>query len=140
MNSKRLVLTILLLAAGVAPIFAQQSAQATMKVQVTVIEGNSITMNQHRKVTLNNSEAAKGLSELSTIHFSREPGSVFTMKRQERMSLIDNNGTNLELPVIYNDRITDRGITSELNISTFVDTSLNKGTFKGTLTTSVAYL
>lgn len=140
MNSKRLVLTILFVLASVPILMAQQSAQATMKVQVTVIEGNSITMNRNTNLTLNKPGDTDKLTELSTVNFSREPGSVFMMERPEKMNLVGADGTNLEIPVIYIDRLTDQGITTELNLAPHDDTSLRKGTFRGTITTSVAYL
>ena len=140
MNSKRLVLTILLLAAGIAPVFAQQSAQATMKVQVTVIEGNAITMNQQPKVALNKPDTSNELTELSTISINKEPGSVFILERPEKMRLIDEKGENLEIPVVYRDQVSEQGITTEMNFAPVTNTSLAKSTYKGTITTSVAYL
>jgi len=140
MNSKRLVLTILLLAAGVAPMLAQQSAQATMKVQVTVVEGNAITMKQQAKVALNKPEDSSELAELSTVSINSKPGSVYMLKRPERLNLTDDRGTNLEIPVIYHDQLSEQGITSEMNFAPLTDTSLSKSTYKGTITTSIAYL
>ncbi|NGP76958.1 hypothetical protein G3570_09960 [Balneolaceae bacterium YR4-1] len=140
MNSKRLTVTILFFLASVSTLMAQQAAQATMKVQVTVIEGNSISMHQPQKVVLNKSVTANGLTELSKISFSREPGSVFIMQRPEKMLLRDESGKSLELPVTYQDYITDQGITSELNLVPLTETARPAGSLKGTLTTSVAYL
>lgn len=119
---------------------AQQSAQATMKVQVTVVEGNAITMKQQPKVALNKPEATNRLTELSTIMINKEAGSVFMLKRPESLELTDERGANLEIPVIYNDELSEQGITTEMNFAPLNDTMLTKSTYKGTVTTSVAYL
>ena len=119
---------------------AQQSAQATMKVQVTVVEGNAITMKQQAKVALNKPEDSSELTELSTVSINSNPGSVYMLKRPERLNLTDDSGTNLEIPVIYHDQLSEQGITSEMNFAPLTDTSLSKSTYKGTITTSIAYL
>ncbi|MDX1586429.1 MAG: hypothetical protein R3222_06790 [Balneolaceae bacterium] len=119
---------------------AQQSAQATMKVQVTVVEGNAITLQQREKIELEKADRMGDMTELSTLRLIRKPGSVLMLNRSEKMNLSSDRGQHLQIPVIYHDEETEEGITSKMNITSFPDNTLTGSTYKGTIKTSVAYL
>lgn len=137
---KRLVLTILLLIALVPFVYAQQSAQATMKVQVTVVEGNSMTTSEQNLINLSNQGGSNEFSSLNTLSINRKAHSTFVLNRPESLVLRDKEGKVLDLPVHYIDRAGKNGLTSEMNAASIDANNSQIGDCEGTVTTSIAYL
>ena len=140
MNFKRLVTTLIFTLAITHFCFGQQSAQATMKVQVTVVKGNSITSASNSSIDLTKSTSASSVSEITNMKIYRRPNTAVVFKRQEKLDLVDENGGKLSLPLIYTDEITDREVFSRVGAKPIQKGEKARGVYKGALTTSVAYL
>jgi len=133
-------LTTLLLVALAPFIYAQQSAQATMRVQVTVVEGNSMTTSEQNLINLSNQGGNDKFSSLNTLSINRKAHSTFVLSRPESLVLRDKEGKVLDLPVHYLDRVGKKGLTSEMKAASINAMNSDIGNCKGTVTTSVAYL
>lgn len=137
---KRIIFTIFLLAA--VPFFAsaQKSASATMKVQVTVVEGSGITQKGNSEVMLSGTTAQSGISELTTLVLNSSSAAGFVIDRPETLHLSDNQGRNLDVPVNYTDHMEGKDLVSSANTKMLEASEETRGAYKGSLTTSVAYL
>jgi hypothetical protein len=137
---KRLITTLIFILAATSVCLGQQSAQATMKVQVTILEGNSISNTQKTNIELSGSSSLNGPSEITTLTINKRTNSAITINRPNKIELKDSRGQNLSLPIIYTDKITDKKITSRVDMESIVDKTSNRGNYKGSFTTTVAYL
>lgn len=137
---KRLVSTLIFTLATTFLCLGQQSTQATMKVQVTVVEGNSISAIQKSNIDLTKSSASTGLSELTTMTINKKSNSSVAISRPSELDLVDNEGQNLRIPIFYTDKITDKEIILKMDIKSIGENISNRGDYKGSLTTTIAYL
>jgi len=119
---------------------AQQSAQATMKVQVTVVEGNSISSASNSTINLTKSPSASSVSEITTMKINRRSNAAVVFNKQDKLDLVDEKGGQLSIPLIYTDEVTEKEVISRVVAKPLQKDENAKGTYKGALTTSIAYL
>lgn len=112
---------------------AQQSAQASMKVSVQVVEGSSIAMSQPGKVNL----FEKGSSTLGAMHLQGNDNTLVNVSDQ--LQLFDSNGNQINLDITATndmeskaDSIRFRGLQSQINPK--------RGSYSGELKATVEYL
>ena len=140
MNFKRLVTTLIFTLAITHFCFGQQSAQATMKVQVTVVKGNSITSASNSIVDLTKSTSPSPVSEITMMKINRRSNATVVFNRQDKLDLIDEKGGKLSLPLIYTDEVTEREVISRVVTKPLQKGENRRAVYKGALTTSIAYL
>ncbi|MDX1586682.1 MAG: hypothetical protein R3222_08055 [Balneolaceae bacterium] len=143
MTAKRLTLLIaLILGWGVSQTaFAQQSAQATMKVQVTVVKGSAITVEKEPRITLQRKMDREEVAKISTFRINSADQSVIAFSRPDNIQLQSEEGSSLTLPVFYSDIQSGKQIISQVNAGKISNIQqLPARMYKGALTTSVAYL
>lgn len=140
MTFRRLVTTLIFTLAITHVCIGQQSAQATMQVQVTVVEGNSISSAHNSTIDLSNSASLSGLSEIMTMKFNVQANTPIVLSRPDKLDLQDDEGRHLDIPLIYSDTLNDKDITTKVDTNAIPDTESNRGVYKGSLTTAVIYL
>ncbi len=140
MNLKRLVTTLVFTLAITHFCFAQQTAQATMKVQVTVVKGNSISSASNTNIDLTNSMSVSSGSELTTMKINRRANTTVIFNRPDRLDLSDGKGGQLSIPLMYMDKVTEEEVISRVAAKPIQKAENMKGAYKGALTTSIAYL
>lgn len=140
MNFKRLVTTFILTLAITHFCFGQQSAQATMKVQVTVVKGNSISSASSTSIDLKKSMTATSVSEIATMKINRRSNTAIVFNRPDKLYLIDGKGGQLSIPLIYTDKVTEGEVISTVVAKPIQEAENVKGAYKGALTTSISYL
>lgn len=139
---KRLI-TVLIFSLAITSIsLAQKSAQATMKVQVRVVEGNAIAHHSGAH-SFNVLEVASGsgTSELTSMKFSKSNNCQASVEKPDLLRLQNEKGEILSIPISYLENGTATGSTLQIKAGWTQDEILQKkrGLFKGELVTSVAY-
>ena len=134
-------LLIALLALAITPnLYAQQTSTATMQVQVTVVEGFGVTQaNTNNSNTLDLSSLSGG-SKLTTIMIGNRTSKAYALERPNTLKLTNRNGQHLKIPISYVDSIERKGLVSKVSTELPDPTKLTSGTYKGSYTTTVAYL
>lgn len=140
MKFRRLVTTLIFTLAITHFSFGQQSAQATMKVQVTVVKGNSITSASNTSLDLTKSMSASSVSEITTMKINRRPNTTVIFNRPDKLDLSDGKGGQLSIPLIYSDQVNEKEVISRVVGKPIQKAENVKGAYKGALTTSIAYL
>jgi ABC-type transport system substrate-binding protein len=134
MMLKQVILSAILLFGFLASsATAQQSAQASMKVSVEVVEGASIAMSQPDKVNL----AESGSSILGAMQLQGSDNTVVEVS--DKLQLFDSNGNqiNLNITAVNDiktnaDNIRFQGLQPENNPE--------RGSYSGELKATVEYL
>jgi len=127
------VSTILIVGLIVSSAEAQQSAQASMKVSVEVVEGASIVMSQTDEVNLSKS----GNSILGAMRLQGNDNTL--VKVSDKLQLFSSNGNQLDLDITAindietnADNIRFQGLKSQNNPE--------RGSYSGELKATVEYL
>ena len=128
-----LISTVLIVGLQVSSTFAQQSAQASMKVSVEVVEGASIAMSQPEKVNLSNN----GNSILGAMRLQGSDNTLVNVSDELQLFNSNGNQINLNITAINNiepnaDNIRFQGLKSQNNPE--------RGSYSGELKTTVEYL
>lgn len=137
------IISLLILSLAITSIsLAQKSAQATMNVQVRVVEGNAITQQGGANyVDLSSMASGSGVSELTSMSISSIGNGQMAIEKPKLLQLFNEDGEQITVPVNYLEMITPTGnlLKVEAGWSWNEQTENAKGTYKGELVTSVAY-
>lgn len=128
-----LISTVLIVGLQVSSTFAQQSAQASMKVSVEVVEGASIAMSQPEKVNL----SENGNSILGAMRLQGSNNTLVNVSDELQLFNSNGNQINLNITAINDikpnaDNIRFQGLKSQNNSE--------GGSYSGELKTTVEYL
>ncbi|MDZ7657755.1 hypothetical protein [Fodinibius sp.] len=112
---------------------AQQSAQASMKVSVEVVEGASIVMSQPDKVNL----SENGNSDLGAMRLQGSDNTL--VKVSDKLQLFNSNGNQINLNITaINDIETNAGNIRFQGLNS--QDSPERGSYSGELKATVEYL
>ena len=139
---KRIISLLIFTLAITSVTLAQKSAQATMKVQVTVLEGNAVTQQAGANfVNLSQMASGSGTSQLTSMGINRAGNCELAIEKPELLHLINDEGEEITVPVKYMEVLTPNGsnLKVEAGWSWNDQTEKAKGIYKGELVTSVAY-
>jgi len=125
--------TVLIIGLQVSSTVAQQSAQASMKVSVEVVEGASIAMSQPDKVNL----SENGNSVLGAMRLQGSDNTLVNVSDKLQLFNANGNEINLNITAINDiepnaDNIRFQGLQSQNNPE--------RGSYSGELKTTVEYL
>lgn len=142
MAIKRFV-TVLIFSLAITSIsLAQKSAQATMKVQVRVVEGNAITQQAGaHSFDVNKMASGSGISELTSMRFKNSGSCQTALDKPEMLHLQNEEGEVLSIPISYLETTTTGGSLIKINAGWSLGKTQpkKKGIYRGELVTSVAY-
>jgi len=137
------IISLLILSLAITSIsLAQKSAQATMKVQVRVVEGNAVTQQGGANyVDLSSMASGSGISELTSMSINSIGNCQIAIEKPKFMQLFNEEGDRITVPVSYLQTITPTGniLKVKAGWSRNNQSENTKGTYKGELVTSVAY-
>lgn len=137
---KRLILVTFAFLAITSVSLAQKSAQATMKVQVRVVEGNSVSQDMGANyIPISQMVSGSGITELTTMTFRNATDSKVAIDQSNTVQLYNSQGDLLTIPITYNSTITSDGTLYKIDANWSLDSRERKGNYKGELVTSVSY-
>lgn len=134
-----IIFTVIVLA--ITPnLLAQGSSSATMQVQVSVVEGSSITQVNNHNSNIYDLATLSDVSELTTIAISNSNSKAYAIEQSKFLKLTDRSGQYLEIPIKYVDSIKGKDLVLKISTDVSESKDITKGKYKGSYTTSVAYL
>lgn len=113
--------------------FAQNSAQATMRVSATVVSGSSVDIEKPELVLLSKNEE----SELGVINFKGiEKGNVY-ISNANQIVLTDKNGNQIEMDINSSRKYEED--SNRIEFQGESNSKLMSSVYQGELTTSIEY-
>ncbi len=133
MIKKTFILTILFIGAFSYISFGQESAQATMRVSVTVLSGSSVDTEKPEMVYLSKDKE----SDLGMLSFKGMNEGDFFISNTEEITLTNKNGNKVKMNI--NSRPNKKEDTSNIQFDGTSEEEMMSSVYRGELTTSIEY-
>lgn len=140
MTTKRLILSLLAVFTITPLTWAQNSAQATMKVQVRVVEGNGISAQHQKTFSLQSRDGQAGDIEIATLKRHGSLLSSVAVEQPRALTLVDEEGREVQLPLQNSSKELTGQLLSRVSLPALNTAEVPGKLYRGSYTTTIAYL